>query len=109
MAQSVQELGCGLDDGGVGVRLLVEVEHLFFLHNVQTSSGVHLALCRMATGEGGCFPGNKRPRREADYSYPPSVEVKNTWGYTSTPPYVFLEDFTVSLKSPICKLCLKRV
>jgi hypothetical protein len=28
----------------------------------------------------------KRPGREADHSPPSSVELKNAWGYTSTPP-----------------------
>jgi hypothetical protein len=32
-------------------------------------------------------PGIKRPRPEADNSPPSSVEVKNTWSYTSTPQY----------------------
>jgi hypothetical protein len=32
----------------------------------------------------------KRPGREADHSAPTSVEVKNMWIYTSTPPYVFM-------------------
>jgi hypothetical protein len=34
--------------------------------------------------------GVKRPVREADLSPPSSVEVKNAWNYTSTPPYVFM-------------------
>jgi hypothetical protein len=33
----------------------------------------------------------KRPGREADHSPPFSAEVKNTWIYTSTPSYVFME------------------
>jgi hypothetical protein len=40
--------------------------------------------------EGVIFPGVKRPRREADHSPPTSAGVKNTWIYTSTPPYVFM-------------------
>jgi hypothetical protein len=36
-------------------------------------------------------PGVKRPGRDADHSPPTSAEVKNTWNYTSTPPYVFME------------------
>jgi hypothetical protein len=32
--------------------------------------------------------GYQRPRREAEHSPPTSAEVKNTWIYTSTPPYV---------------------
>ena len=36
----------------------------------------------------GChfsFPGAKWPEREIDHSSPYSAEVKNEWGYTSTP------------------------
>jgi hypothetical protein len=32
----------------------------------------------------------KRPGREADHSPPASAEIKKTWIYTSTPPYVFM-------------------
>jgi hypothetical protein len=35
-------------------------------------------------------PGVKRPRCEADNSPPTSVEVKNTWIYSSILPYVFM-------------------
>jgi hypothetical protein len=35
-------------------------------------------------------PGMKLPGREVDHSYPFSAEVKNTWRYTSTLPYVFM-------------------
>jgi hypothetical protein len=35
-------------------------------------------------------PEVKRPGREADHSPPTSAEVKRTWIYTSTPPYVFM-------------------
>jgi hypothetical protein len=34
-------------------------------------------------------PEIKRPVREADHSPPSSAEVKNVWGYTITPQYVF--------------------
>jgi hypothetical protein len=40
-------------------------------------------------GTRDCFPGVKRPGREADHSPPYSAEVKNAWSYTSTPQYVF--------------------
>jgi hypothetical protein len=36
------------------------------------------------------IPGVKRTRREADHLPPTSAEVKKTWIYTSTPPYVFM-------------------
>jgi hypothetical protein len=32
----------------------------------------------------------QRPGREADHSLPTTVEVKKTWVYTSTPPYVYM-------------------
>jgi hypothetical protein len=35
--------------------------------------------------------GLMRPEREADHSPPNTSEVKKTWIYTSTPPYVFME------------------
>jgi hypothetical protein len=34
---------------------------------------------------GASSPGLKQPGREADHSPPSNVEVKNAWGYTSTP------------------------
>jgi hypothetical protein len=40
----------------------------------------------LSSGYRGTFP----PGREADHSPPTSVTVKNTWIYTSTPPYVFM-------------------
>jgi hypothetical protein len=39
---------------------------------------------------GDLSPGLKRRGREADHSPPTSAEVKKTWIYTSTPPYVFM-------------------
>jgi hypothetical protein len=39
---------------------------------------------------GAYSPVLKRPGREADHSPPPSVEVKNTWTYTTTSPYAFM-------------------
>jgi hypothetical protein len=39
----------------------------------------------------GAFPPRvKRPGRESDHPPPTSAEVKNTWIYTSTLPYVFM-------------------
>jgi hypothetical protein len=51
-------------------------------------------------GTGGSFSGAKRPGREADHSHPTSVEVKNTWIYTSTPPYVFMAEGFMIYLSP---------
>jgi hypothetical protein len=39
---------------------------------------------------GALSPGVRLSGREADYSPPPSAEVKNAWHYTSTPQYVFM-------------------
>jgi hypothetical protein len=39
---------------------------------------------------GDLSPGLKRPGREADHSPPTSAEVKKTWIYTLTSPYVFM-------------------
>jgi hypothetical protein len=58
------------------------------LHVVQTGSGVHQT--SYAVGTGDLSPGVKQPVREADHSPPTSAEVKKTWVYTSTPPYVFM-------------------
>jgi hypothetical protein len=59
------------------------------LRSVQTGSGAHPTFYPMGTG--GFLPGIKRPERETDHSIPTSAEVKNTWIYTSIPPYVFME------------------
>jgi hypothetical protein len=40
-----------------------------------------------------CSPDVKRPERTADHSPPAIVDVKNTWIFTSTPPYVFMARF----------------
>jgi hypothetical protein len=39
---------------------------------------------------GALSPGVKRPGREADHSPPTSSEIKNTWIYTFTLPYIFV-------------------
>jgi hypothetical protein len=46
---------------------------------------VHPVFYPMRAG-GTVTPGVKWPGREADHSPPSSVEVKNAWRYTSTPP-----------------------
>jgi hypothetical protein len=45
---------------------------------------------------GDLSPELKRPGREADHSPPTSVQVKKTWTYTSTPPYVSMAWYLVS-------------
>jgi hypothetical protein len=79
--------GYELDGRWVGVRVPVGVR-FSPLHVAQTGSGAHSA--SYPAGAGSYFPGVKRPGREADHSSPTSAEVKNTWIYTSTPPYIFM-------------------
>jgi hypothetical protein len=72
----------GLDNQGVKVRVPVGEEFLL-LHVVQTGSEAKPASYPMGIAV-------KQPVREADLSVPTSTEVKKTWVYTSTPPYVFM-------------------
>jgi hypothetical protein len=58
------------------------------LHVVKTGSRAHPTSYKMGTG--ALSSGVKRPVREADQSPPTSTEMKNTWIYTSTPPYVYV-------------------
>jgi hypothetical protein len=44
----------------------------------------------LTIGHGGVSPGVKWLWREAGHSTPYSVEVKNAWSYTSTPPHIFM-------------------
>jgi hypothetical protein len=60
----------------------------YLLHVVHTFCGAHPASYPVVLG--ALFPELKRPGREADNSPPISVEVKSTWIYTPTPPYVFI-------------------
>jgi hypothetical protein len=59
-----------------------------FLHVVQTGSGAHQPHIQWIPG--ALSPVIKRSGREADHSTPSNAEVKNTWVYTFTPPYVFM-------------------
>jgi hypothetical protein len=74
-AVSVQRLGCGLDDRGVGVRFPAGAGYVSFLYNVQTGYGAHQVSYTM--GIRGCFPEATRQEREADHSPPSSAKVKN--------------------------------
>jgi hypothetical protein len=77
----------GLDNQRIGVRVPVGQE-FSLLYAVQTGSGAHPASYPM--GKAALSPGIKRPGRETDHSPPTSSEVKKTWVYTSTFPYVFM-------------------
>jgi hypothetical protein len=43
-----------------------------------------------AMGIGTFSPGVKRQEREANHSPETCAQVKKTWTYTATPPYVFM-------------------
>jgi hypothetical protein len=80
--------GYELDDREVGVRVPGSVKNFLF----STSSRPALGSAQPPTNGywGALYPGVKRPGREADHSPQTSAEVKKTWIYTSTPPYVFI-------------------
>jgi hypothetical protein len=71
IAQSVQRRATGWK----AVVLFPAVQDFFLLHKVETGSEVHSASYQLDTG--GDFLGGKAAGREADYSSPSSVEVKN--------------------------------
>jgi hypothetical protein len=81
--QSVYSLGYRLDDR-VSIPSRGNNEMFSPRHRVLTGSGAHPTSYQM--GAGGCCLGVKRPGREAGHSSPCSVEVKNTWSCTATPP-----------------------
>jgi hypothetical protein len=76
----------GLDDRGVGVRVLVE-STIFSSRRPDRLWGLPNLV---SNGYWGLFPGVKRPGREAEHSPPASAEVKKMWIYASTPPYAFM-------------------
>jgi hypothetical protein len=80
------EIGYGLPDRGVEVRVLV-------------GSRIFSSPCRpdrLGSTQPpiqwvlGLSPGIKRLRYEADSSVSASAEVKKMWIYTSTPPYAIM-------------------
>jgi hypothetical protein len=72
--------GYELDRRGVGVRVRIAVRFLYL--------GPTQLPIQWVTG--ALSPGVKRQGREADHSPPTSAEAKNTWIYTSIPPYNFM-------------------
>jgi hypothetical protein len=76
--------GYWLDDRGIRVRVLVK-NFLF------AASRLALEPTQPIQWVSGVLSqGAKRSGREGDNSPPTSAEVKKTWIYTSTPPYVFM-------------------
>jgi hypothetical protein len=58
------------------------------LQSVETDSGVHQFSCSVVMGV--LSPGANRPGSEGDQSFLTIPEVKNEWGSTSIPTYVFM-------------------
>jgi hypothetical protein len=77
--------GYGLDDRGVGVRVLEESRIFSSPRRPDWLWGPTHPM-----GTGAFSPGVKRQGPEADRSPPTSAEVKTMWIYTSTPPYAFM-------------------
>jgi hypothetical protein len=69
--------GYGLDDRGIGVTFSCRADPA--LGSTQPP---------IQWVPGALSPGVKRPGREADHTLPTSAEVKKTWVYTSTLPYL---------------------
>jgi hypothetical protein len=69
-------IGGSSPEGGLGIYLYTSVSRPALGLNQLPSQWV----------PGTLSLGMKRPGREADNSAPSSAEVKNVWGYTSTPP-----------------------
>jgi hypothetical protein len=76
--------GYGMDGRGVGVRVPVGDKISLLSMLFRRVLGPIQPPIRWFSGT--LFPRVKRPGREADYSPSTSVEVMNTWIYTSTPP-----------------------
>jgi hypothetical protein len=68
-------------------------DSLLFCRHVQTCFGAHPASCPI--GAGSYSPGLQRPDRETDCSSPSAVEVKHSYSYSSTHPYVFKAWFLI--------------
>jgi hypothetical protein len=82
-------IATGYELEGREIVVRVPVRARFFpLHIIQTDSEVQPASYTRVPATHS--PVVKRPKREAGHSPPTSAEVKNTWIYTSSPPYVFM-------------------
>jgi hypothetical protein len=65
------------------------------LHAVQTGSKAHTASCPAGIGQDLSLQV-KWQGREANHSPPACAEVKKTWIYTTTPPYVLMAQCLIS-------------
>jgi hypothetical protein len=79
------ETGCGLDgrDSNLG-------RGKIFLFSTTPRPALRPTQPLIQWVPGALSPEVKRPGRKADHSPPSNAEVKNTWIYTSTPPYAFM-------------------
>jgi hypothetical protein len=78
--------GCRLEDGGVGVQVPVGASFFSSPRRPDRLWGPPSLLKWLPES---LSLGVKQPGHEADRS-PTRAEVKNTWVYTSTPPYAFM-------------------
>jgi hypothetical protein len=58
----------------IGFRIPAGAGNVSLRHRVHTSAGAHSFSYRM--GNGGSFPGLKRPERKVDHTPPSSAEAK---------------------------------
>jgi hypothetical protein len=79
--------GYGLDDRGVGVRVLLGQDFHFSMAS-RPALGPTQPPIQWVPGT--LSPGEMRPGREADHSPLTSAEVKNACIYISTSPYVLM-------------------
>jgi hypothetical protein len=89
----------GLDDWGVEVRVPVDLRIFTSSRSPDRPWGKPRPITH-GWGGGGLSTGNKWTGSEDNHSPPTSAEVKKTWIYTSTSPYVFMasqDNFTFSV------------
>jgi hypothetical protein len=86
--------GYGLDDRGVGVRVL-DVSRMFY--SPRRLDWLWDPPNLLSNGyRGALFPGIKRQGGVADHSPPTRAKVKTMWIYTSTHPYAFMAQCLIS-------------
>jgi hypothetical protein len=79
----VQWLGHRLDGQGIGVPFPAKAEMSPFFIASRLALGAQTASCKIGAEV-------RRFGLQADELPPPSVNVKNSWNYISTPPYIFM-------------------
>jgi len=60
-----------------------------FFFSISSCSALKSTQLRIQWLMQALFPGIKKSRHETDLSHSPTVEVKEVWNYTSTPPCAF--------------------